>query len=274
MNDTTAEVVRDLAHQTAEPTKVQPGTRYVWITRTPEGSTGKIEVDLSSELPARKMGIVQVADVASFAAYYAKHADEGSEVFADLDAATITAVLDAHEEDGPRWQQHRLVLAMQPTEPWKTWKAHDRKFMPQVDFAEFLEDNYWDLDPNGAVKGADLLEAAQKFEATIKVEYGAGSRLRSGDVTVRRIETTEQGTGKKGYIDFPEEMDLAIKPYADCDDDTTITARLRYRINGDQLLLGYFLNEPERVRREAVEAVVAKAADTTAAPILLGSPSS
>jgi uncharacterized protein YfdQ (DUF2303 family) len=270
---TEAEVIRDLAFEAARPDRLEPGKRYVF--RQPDGTVR--EIDLSGDMPSRKAGYVTVTDVASFAAYYARHADDDSEVFADLNSAAVLAVLDAHhsvhsdfmEEGGARWQQHHLTLALRLTEPWKTWLEHDRKFMSQQAFAEFLEDNYRDLDPDGAVKAADLLEAAQQFEAVVKVEYGSGSRLQSGDVTIRRIETTEQGSGKKGYVQFPEEMDLLLKPYEDCE-DTSLAARLRYRVTPDGLKLGYFLNSPERVRLDAVKQVTAKAAEAIGAAIMQG----
>ena len=273
---TEAEVVRDLAFETARPAVLATGNRYAF--RKADGSVH--EIDLTGDLPARKTGTVTVNDITSFAAYFERHADNESEVFADTDAAAVTAVLDAHmssenggdfENGGARWQQHRLVLALRLTEPWKTWVSADRKFMPQAEFAEFLEDNYRDLDPDGAVKAADLLEAAQQFEAVVKVEYGSASRLRTGDVTVRRIETTEQGSGKKGYIEFPEEMDLLLKPYEDCE-DAAISARLRFRTDPGGLKLGYFLNSPERVRLDAVRLVTAKASLSISRDIMQGQP--
>ena len=42
--------------------------------------------DQYRDFPKRKTGTVTVRNVASFERYYAKHADEDSEVFADLDA--------------------------------------------------------------------------------------------------------------------------------------------------------------------------------------------
>lgn len=272
MSDTEAEVIRDLAYEAARPAVLEAGKRYAW--RRPDGSLE--EADLADDMPARRSGLVTVTDVDSFAAYWAKHHDDASEVFSDFAAASVTAVLDAHRgaADGDfagRWQQHRLVLALQLTEPWKTWLEYDRKFVPQQAFAEFLEDNYRDLDPDGAVKAADLLEAAQAFQALVKVEFGAGSRLRSGDVTMTRIETTEQQSGKKGSVTFPEEMDLLLKPYEDCE-DATVSARLRFRVTPDGLKLGYFLNQPERVRQDAVKQVTDKAAEAIGASIMRGKP--
>ena len=45
--------------------------------------------------------------------------------------------------------------------------------MPQEVFADFLEDDYRDLDPDGPVKAADLLEAAPGLP-------GGASRSSSG----------------------------------------------------------------------------------------------
>ena len=166
-NQTEAEIVRDLAYQAVRPALLERGNQYAWITR--DGAL--VEADLSDKMPAMKDGTVIVRDVESFGVYYDKHADDDSEVFADLDAGTITAVLDAHHSadwaargltlDDARWQQHRLVLALKPTLPWVTWTAQNRKPMTQIDFADFLEDNRRDLDPDGGITAADFLELAQ-----------------------------------------------------------------------------------------------------------------
>jgi uncharacterized protein YfdQ (DUF2303 family) len=257
MSDLTeAEVVRDLAYQTARPAELQPGKRYAW--RGPDGEI--TESDLTGDMPARKSGTVTVRDIASFAAYFGKHSDDATEVFADIDAATVTAVLDAHPATDPggraRWQQHRLVLQLQTSLPWRTWLKWDREMRPQADFADFLEDNYRDLADGGPVAAADLLEVAQDLQAAIKVEFQAGTRLQSGQTRVAQIETID-AKGARGKIAIPEEFDLAIAPYEDCD-EARIAARFRYRITPDGLRLGYFLNQPERHRQEAVKAIVGK----------------
>jgi uncharacterized protein YfdQ (DUF2303 family) len=256
---TEAEVIRDLAYEAAVPATLEPGRRYAW-----HGPDGVIrEVDLTDDMPARKSGTVMVRDIASFAAYFSKHADDATEVFADIDNATVTAVLDAHHGHGSdqmeypaRWQGHRLVLQLQTSLPWRTWLEFDRKMRPQADFADFLEDNYRDLADGGLVAAADLLEVAQDLQAAIKVEFQAGTRLQSGQTRVAQIETID-AKGAKGKIAIPEEFDLGIAPYEDCD-EARIAARFRYRITADGLKLGYFLNQPERHRQEAVKAIVAK----------------
>jgi uncharacterized protein YfdQ (DUF2303 family) len=172
-----AEVIRDLAFGAKEPAELEPGGIYGWL------SEGQVHVtDLTGdeylEMPKRKRGTVTVTDVASFAKYYAKHSTLFSEVFADLDAATVTAVLDAHEKNEARWQQHRLTLTLAPTPEWATWTGSDRKMMTQAAFAEFIEDNIADIAADGPCTGSDLLEMAQQFQAHTKVEFKHPPRVR------------------------------------------------------------------------------------------------
>jgi uncharacterized protein YfdQ (DUF2303 family) len=272
--------VRDLAIQAERPHKLTLGDYYV-LAR-PDGGVEKLDLtgDQWLDWPKRKAGTVTVCNVASFAQYYAKHHDDGSEVFADLDKGTVTAVLDAHGtyeaggggEDGARWQRHRLVLALQQTIPWVTWTGRDGDLMPQTDFAEFIEQNATDLDPECTVKGADLLEIAQEFHAHTTATFTKGTRLSSGQA---RFEWTEEVTARagsgKGTIEIPTEFDLAIWPYEDCE-PAIMAARFRYRVNGGDLKLGYVLNNPRRVAREAVGKVVEKLAAECGVTVMHGQP--
>lgn len=156
VTDRTAEIIRDLALEVAAPNRLEPGNIYGWLS---EGKVHTVDLtgDQYRDQPQHKRGTVTVRDVASFAHYFERHADSDTEVYADLDAATFTAVLDAHKTDSARWQQHRLVLALQTTLPWRTWLANDRKWLTQQEFAEFLEDNARDVAHDGPVTAADLL---------------------------------------------------------------------------------------------------------------------
>ncbi len=277
---TEAEVVRDLALKTQAPTIVQAGKRYAW--HNPEGDFD--ELDLTGDPPARKTGKVIVQDVASFLEYWGKHSDSGSELFADPDEATITAVLDAHHGGGPRWQEHRLVLKLTETLAWETWTEFDRKMLPQRQFAEFLEDNYQDLAPAGEtihvnaaatvpnVSAADFLDLAQKLYGTTTATFGSGTRLANGDVTIAYEETTKT-QGGKGSIDVPAKFLLAIAPFDDCE-TPRISARFRTANEREAgMRVGYFLDQPDRVRRDAIDEVIAKVSAATERTIMLGQPS-
>jgi uncharacterized protein YfdQ (DUF2303 family) len=279
---TEAEVIRDLTRECLRVQVVTPSADDQAVYRT---DGGRLEfIDLETAVPNWKSGTVTVRDVASFAAYFAKHADDDSEIYADLTAATITAVLDAHhsadfsagEVSGARWEEHRLTLALETTLPWKTWLSKNRTLMTQTDFAEFIEDNYRDIASRPAtahqpgIDNASLLELAQTFQASTKTEFVSAERLSSGEVQFVMKETTTASGGRDRKIDVPQEFDLTIAPYEDCS-EALIAARFRYRKNpGLQFM--YVLNNPERHRQEAVKEITGKVAEATGRKIMLGAP--
>lgn len=270
---TTPEVVRQLAFAAAEPKQLDPGYVYAW-----QAGQQVHKIDLTGdeylEYPRRKHGTVTVRNVASFAHYYAKHSSTFSEVFADLDAGKFTAILDAHgpESEDIAWQQHRLVLQLQQTLPWKTWVANDRAMVPQQKFAEFIEDNARDVAAGGAVTAADLLEVAQHFQASTKVKFTAGRRLATGETQLTYVEEIDAKAGSRGEVVIPGEFFLAIVPFDDSA-HKLVKARFRYRLDSGDLKLGYFLDDPARIAREAVEKIAQDTAAEIGVPIMQGLPS-
>lgn len=278
----TAEVVRDLTLTSAGPRTLDTGKYHAWLS--PGGQLHQVDLtgDRWLDWPRRKAGTFTVQNVASFKQYWDKHHDDASEVFADLDKGTVTAVLDAHGsyetghggEDGARWQQHRLILALQLTRPWQDWTARDRQWMGQQEFAEFLEEHARDIDPGGTINAADLLECAQHFKATVKTAITSSKRLRDGQTQFEYMEEIESAgrSASRGTIDMPGEFDLAIRPYDDCP-VRPVAVRLRYRLRDDKkLVLGYFMNDPARVAREAVAEVVAKLEAECGVQVMHGQP--
>jgi uncharacterized protein YfdQ (DUF2303 family) len=269
--DTAPEVIRDLAFAAKAPSQLEPGGIYAWLDA---GQVHKIDLtaDEYLEFPRRKRGTVTVRNVASFTHYYEKHSGPNSEVFADLDVGTFTAVLDAHGEelDDVQWQQHRLVLQLQQTLPWKTWVANDRAMMPQQACAEFLEDNARDVTGK-RVTAADLLEVAQHFQAHTKVNFTSGQRLATGQTQFTYVEEVEAKAGQRGTVEIPAEFDLAIQPYEDCA-PKVMAARFRYRLANGELKLGYFLNDPARTARDACDEIAAKLAEACSVTVMHGQP--
>lgn len=266
------EAIASLAMRSASPHIAKPGTYNVWRDFT-DGAL--IELDLSGLRPARKTGTATVRDIASFAEYFGRHADDDTEVYADLDHLTITAVLDAHtSQDGARWQEHRLVLALQVTPEWAAWIGNDGKMLAQVDFAEFLEDHHKDVHADDAfpVSGADLLEIAQQFQATTKVTFESGTRLKTGETQLHYQETIAAKAGQRGDLVIPSLFQLGIAPFEDSGHRKRITARFRYRIEQSGLKLGYRLDTPERFVRDEVTEIVAKVSEETGRAIMHGRP--
>jgi len=223
-----------------------------------------------ADRPRRKSGTTVVQDVASFVQYYGKHADTDSEVYANLDAGLITAVLDAHEINDPRWGCHRLILQLIATEPWKRWTSKDRRMMPQVEFAEFLEDNLTDL-ANDPVPAAEVLEVARTFQARTKVQFSSGIVQASGDIRLKYEETTDASGGARGELTVPHAFAVALAPFDDCD-PYKVNARLRHRIEGGHLKLMFILDRPEDVIRDAVKTVVGQVEDACGITVMRGAP--
>lgn len=268
---TAPEVIRQLAYAASEPRQLAPGYVYAW-----QAGQQVHKIDLTGdewlEWPLRKRGTVTVRNVASFAHYYGKHSGDNSEVYADLDDGTFTAVIDAHgpESEEVGWQQHRLILQLQKTLPWRTWLASDRRMMAQQEFAEFLEDNARDVTGK-RVTAADLLEVAQHFQAHTKVSFTQGQRLATGQTQLTYVEEVDAKAGSRGTVEIPAEFDLAILPYEDCA-PKVMAARFRYRLTGGELKLGYFLNDPARTAREACDEIAAKLAGACGVTVMHGLP--
>lgn len=273
-HDTENAVLYAATMEAAEPQPVEPGKMYV----VPTGDGGRRLIDLTGDehkpFPSRKQGGVRVDNVASFAQYFAKHSDGDTEVFADLDHGRITAVLDAHRGgvDGARWECHTLELRMRPTLQWRTWTANNRKYLPQLQFAEFLEDNLLDVAPE-PVSAADLLEVATTFQTKTKVSFSSGTVLSSGSIRLQYEETTDASGGAKGQLEVPKVFAVALAPFDDVD-RYRIEARLRHRIERSALSLCYILDRPEDVLRDAVLSVVGQVEEACGITVMRSSPGS
>ncbi|MGI8333440.1 DUF2303 family protein [Actinomadura scrupuli] len=242
---------------------------------------GRVEViDLDTEVyanrrerPRRKTGTVVVRNVASFAEYFGKHSDEDTEVYADLDAGTVLAVLNAHQPNGdaPRWEDHRLRLQLTPTLPWRRWIEKDRNMLPQVTFADFIDENLVDID-KVPVPAAEMLQVATTFQANTKGSYTSKINPSSGarSLIFEEDTTASSGSGKQ-TIPVPDKFAVLLAPFDDVD-LYRMEARLRYRIESSGLKLGFFLDRPDDVFRAAVQQIVDQVAEATEAVIMRGAP--
>ena len=266
------EAIGDLAVRAELGEALEPGSVYAFMhPRATAPFIVNLRGDEYLDEPRRKRGSVCVTDVASLAAYHTKHGTDHSEVFADLDEAAITAVLNAHHAADPDWQDHRVTLSMRRTPQWITWTGQNRVMMSQQAFAEFLEDNAADIAADGPVSAADLIELAQEFHAHTKVTFASGKRLKSGETQFVYTETIEAKGSERGTIAIPDEFELALRPLEDCD-LFRIKARFRYRLREGQLTLGYHIDDPAQKFRSAVDEVVALAEDKCGVKILRGRP--
>lgn len=265
---TDIQAVIDTAVRTTPPAEVEPGKFYVF--RTPDGiSQLDLTGDQYRDTPARRQGVTTVRDAASFAALWAKHHDAASEAYADADKLTITAVLDADTGSSARWGGHRVHLALRETEAWKQWAANDGKLLDQETFAEFVEDHLPEILEPAA---AEMLEIAQSISGTVKAEFASGTRLATGQRQLSYVETVTAKAGQKGTLTIPEVFTVGLLPFEGLTKGYQFTARLRYRINGSDLTIGYKLDRPGDVRAKAFADIVTAVGEQISTPILNGTP--
>lgn len=237
------------------------------LVRVPVGD--KVEtLDFARYLdrPRRKVGTVAVHNGEAFTEYWRKHADDGSELWAQETAYSLVGVLDAHEatggpvgpasepgEDGARWAVHRVQLTLSKTKDWKAWEGGDNGWFGQVDFAEFIESYAHTFVHPDALT---MLELAQNFQATKGAVFAGGTRLDNGQRRFSYNETVEGSAGINGQLEIPARITLAIEPFETLGIRHEIGARFRYRIGSQGLKLGYILDNPTDTLREAYRGIV------------------
>lgn len=263
-----AQTIVNTAIQAARPHNLEPGAVYAFHTGESIHTVDLTGPEHTGE-PPRKAGTTTVRDAVSFGAYFEKHSDVDTEVYADADRLTVTAVLDAHTADAARWSGHRLTLALRKTEAWEQWKEHDGRLLPQEQFAEFLEDHLPELlDPSAA----DMLEVAQSIQAATKVDFQSATRLNSGQRQFQFVETTTAKAGQKGQLTVPETFTIGLIPF-EGSEGYRLTARFRYRIGREGgLALGYRLDRPGDVLRTAFQDVVTAIGEQIDQPVMNGTP--
>ena len=252
-----AAAVIEIAQQAAVPNVLDPEKPLGIVV--PAGS--KLEIpDLSAwrMSPSRKTGIYRPATVEAFSEYVNEHLDaDASTVWVHPTSGKVIAILDDHHPEEAGWREWRVDLQLAHTAEWNYWIAQDRKMLSQVDFAEHIEGG---LEEIATPDGADLLEIAQTFQMTSGANFRSSVRLSTGQ---QQFQYDEEGTataGLTGQLKVPTQILLVIAPFFG-EQPSRINARLRFRLNSGKLTLGYMLDRPEVVVRNALE----KVAETLAA---------
>lgn len=273
---TEAEAIANLALSAVEPAEVAPGTIVTHVA--PVGATiTTLDHEKYDDRPRRRRGTVTTLDADSFSRLVTDLGPENgrSAIYGDVQALTVCAVLnddqgEANDNRAAGWRDHRVLLPVVRTPAWQRWLARDGKIEGQAVFAQHLEENLADIThPDGA----DLLELAQSFEASQSVQFRSAARLKDGARQFTYVETIDARAGKEGTITVPDSFTLSIAPFEGAD-PAEITARLRYRLSGGQLVIGYELHQPKDVERAAFDVVLDKIGKATSiAPYRAQAPS-
>lgn len=269
--------VADLARAGTEPRELNLGSYYVV-----HGADGTVEkIDLTGDRYRDKTGQVTagvaITHADSLLAYWDKHHDDQSDMWADRERRTITAVIDANagsdqdDEHRPGWQTHRATLTLALSEAMAAWITHNGKLMEQLAFAEFCED--W-MSIIAAPDAADLIEMVQHFQATVTAQFKSGFKLSNGQRVMEYTEQIDQSM-KGGSVEVPQIIVLSLPVWRGASDRAEMTARIRTRVNhggAGKLGIGYKLDRPTEVVDAAFEAEVARVEQHIGRPVLRGTP--
>lgn len=269
--------IADLTRAGTEPRELNLGSFYIV-----HGGDGTIrEVDLTGDRYRDKTGqvaaAVAVTHADSLLAYWDKHHDDQSDMWADREKRTLTAVIDAHagsdesDEDRARWQSHRATLTLSLSEAMQAWLNNNGKVLEQVAFAEFCED--W-MSVIAAPDAADLIEMVQDFQATVSASFKSGFKLSNGQRVMEYTEQIDQAV-KGGAVAVPQTITLSLPIWRGASDRHELTARIRTRVNhggAGKLGIGYKLDRPTDAIDAAFEAEVARVQEHIGRPVLRGTP--
>lgn len=263
-------VIAELGARASQPIKVEYGAKY--LVEDGAGTKTVIAVDSLPQYAERAVNERTVTNAESFIAYVNRHGDRQTEIWADQTRSRVVGVLDAHadvdhESDRFGHEKHRVTLALEHTPAWKAW-VEGQGLKRQIEFAEHVEEY-----TENVVKpsSAELLEIAQTLQGARKAEFTSGQRLSNGEVQFRYVEDVQGKAGKNGDLTIPEEFELGLAPYVG-GSAYKVIAKLRWRLEGGNVLIGYKLIGLDRILEDAFMEMVGDITEGVEFPVLNGRP--
>lgn len=235
--------------------------------------------DLERLLPAptRARGLYTFGEADSFAQWVKDRATDSTRIYGTnnhTQGVGFMAVMDdTTGAEAPAWGEWRAAYHPIISPEWAIWSGMNGKRAGQKDFAEFLEQNVDDVFSGSASEppGAVLLELCSVLQATVKAEFSSAVRLSNGATQLRYAETVTASGGGNGAIEMPEMFFLGVPVFMG-GPTYKVGARLRYRVAGNQLTLGYDLVRPHKVVELAANDIKAKISEHTGLAVTMGVP--
>ena len=222
--------------------------------------------------PARIVAAPRFQDGPSFCEYVNSFKDEDNlMLFADAEKLAFQVILDYHEPpDGPAWCQHRAHWQLTLSPQWLIWFGSHDKAIPQITFAEFLEDNYRDIYSDGSQErppAAIMMEVARELAAHSEVTFESKINLSNGTAKLRYAEDLKTA----GDLEVPARFSINI-PVFFGERPAVIDCILRFRIDKGKLSFQYKMYRPQETKLEAFRQAVQAVSDAVGSPVHLGAP--
>lgn len=214
--------------------------------------------------PERIRATPAFQDSASFCRYINEYKQEDYlQVFADASDVRMKAILDYHgAPDGPSFCQHCPTWQLTLSPQWQIWFGRHDQLIKQVDFAEFIEDNYRDIEsPAPAV----MLEVARELVAHSEVNFESKINQKDGTANLRWTEDTKT----TGNTEVPDRFRICI-PVFFGEQPVTIDCILRFRIRDGKLSFQYKMYRPAETKLEAFKFAVSGVSESIGIVVHLG----
>lgn len=226
-------------------------------------------VEKAGPTPQRKRGHALLGSVDSLVTYAKDQAaSNAGYIYADTDARTITAVFNDHRDSAtPGWRDHRATFKAVYTPEFDNWLRNNRQPKEQAAFAEFIEDNFADLQGDEA---RTLLEVATTLQASTGINFRSSKRLQDGQNQILYNETIDTKAGADGQLKVPQTFALGLRIFKGDAAGYKFTARLKFRLSGSSCKFWYELERPERAIEDAFAGYIAKVGEASGYTILHG----
>lgn len=264
-----AEIIRQYAN-----TPIDHGDDVLGVVLRDGQRIETIDREHLRDQPKTKRGKIEVHTPDALVAYAKRHLDDdGSTLWADVDAASITVILNDHDLDRKPnldghagWADHRVHLQLRHSAEWAAWTAGNEKLVDQETFAAFLEEHVQDVaEPDGVT----LLEVARTFHATVGARFKRATNLNSGETQLVYEQQIEAAAGRAGDAKVPTELTVALRPFYG-DEMVLVRGRFMFRVRDGQLALGYRLLNLIEVKQTSVQRLVGVVSSELALPIIEG----
>lgn len=271
--------IAELARSASADVLDEPLAEHVAAFRRvqPEGGSLIELTDLEQYQPAprRRKGSIRVASPESLINLTLRQTIPGTVTYVDVppgatSGGAITTVVNDHEPTGDDagWRDHRITYPFTATPEWEAWLGADGALGSQGAFAELIEDL---RDTIVSPDAATLLEIVQTFHANSDVKFSSAVRISSGEVKLTYDETITTSAGKGRELAVPSEFTV-MPPTFMGGPTAHLTARLRYRVSGGSLSIGFKLLSPHVAWAAACDVAADKVRDGLGSLVVDGSP--
>jgi len=183
-------------------------------------------------------------------------------IFANPQTAALKAIIDYHTNVWPDHCHHAIEFAVPRSEQWNRWSSIDGKALPQIAFAEFIEENTADIVEPAAATFLDLVTGLQAKKA---VSFESGVRLQDGSNQLVFAESIE--AKGRGTMTIPSEFAIGVPVFLN-GEAYKVKCLLRYRIHEGALTFTVKIHRRQFLEHTAFGDVCEVVAAGTELPVM------